>query len=67
MVYTFGSLERGFESDGTLQYYGARSQAASLLITEFHYVSQSGGPCYQTGYPVQLGVYSDFYIGEESV
>lgn len=47
-MYTFSGLEGGFVSDDTLRYYGARSQAASLLITEFHYVSSSGGPCYQT-------------------
>ena len=66
-VYTFGSLEKGFESDDTLQYYGACSQVTGFLIAEFHYVSPSGGSCYQTGYPVWLGVYFDFYIGEESV
>ena len=64
-MYTFSGLEGGFVSDDTLRYYGARSQAASLLITEFHYVSPSGGPCYQTGYPVQLGIYSDDHIEGE--
>lgn len=64
-MYTFSGLEGGFVSDDTLRYYGARSQAASLLITEFHYVSSSGGPCYQTGYPVQLGIYSDDHIEGE--
>ena len=64
-MYTFSGLEGGFVSDDTLRYYGVRSQAASLLITEFHYVSPSGGPCYQTGYPVQLGIYSDDHIEGE--
>ena len=64
-MYTFSGLEGGFVSDDTLRYYGARSQAASLLITEFHYVSPSGGPCYQTSYPVQLGIYSDDHIEGE--
>ena len=35
----------GFVSDDTLRYYSARSQAAGLLLTEFHYVSENGGPC----------------------
>ena len=32
-MYTFSGLEGGFVSDDTLQYYGARSQTAGLLIT----------------------------------
>ena len=65
-MYTFSGLEGGFVSDDTLEYYGFRSKTAGLLITEFHYVSPSGGPCYQTGYPVQLGIYSDAHIEGES-
>lgn len=37
-MYTFSGLEGGFVSEDTLRYYGARSQAASLLITEFHHI-----------------------------
>jgi len=36
----------GFVSDDTLKYYGARSQVGGLIVTEFHYVSENGGPAY---------------------
>ncbi|MGV7303376.1 oxidoreductase, partial [Mycobacterium kansasii] len=49
-------------SDDTIQYYSARSQAAGMLITEFHYVSENGGPAYVPGYPEQLGAYSDAHL-----
>lgn len=52
----------GFVSDDTLRYYSARSQAAGLLLTEFHYVSENGGPAYVPGYPEQLGAYSDAHL-----
>ncbi len=52
----------GFVSDDTLKYYGARSQAGGLIVTEFHYVSENGGPAYHPGYPEQLAVYSDAHL-----
>ena len=32
------------------------------MITEFHYVSESGGPAYMPGYPSQMGIYSDVHL-----
>ena len=61
-MLTFSGLKGGFVSDDTLRYYHARSQAAGLLIAEYHYVSESGGPCSRPGYPEQLGIYSDEYL-----
>lgn len=52
----------GFVSDETIKYYAARSRATGLLISEFHYVSQNGGPYYIQGCPKQLGIYSDDHI-----
>lgn len=61
-MLTFSGLKGGFVSDDTLRYYHARSQAAGLLIAEYHYVSESGGPCSRSGYPEQLGIYSDEHL-----
>lgn len=61
-MLTFSGLKGGFVSDDTLRYYHARSQAAGLLIAEYHYVSESGGPCSRLGYPEQLGIYSDEHL-----
>ena len=61
-MLTFSGLKDGFVSDDTLRYYHARSQAAGLLIAEYHYVSESGGPCSRPGYPEQLGIYSDEHL-----
>lgn len=61
-MQTLSGLKGGFVSDDTIQYYSARSQAATMLITEFHYVSANGGPAYVPGYPEQLGAYSDEHI-----
>ena len=52
----------GFVSDDTLKYYGARSQVGGLIVTEFHYVSENGGPAYHPGYPEQLAAYSDAHL-----
>ena len=41
----------GFVSDDTLKYYGARSQAGGLIVTEFHYVSENGGTCLPSWLP----------------
>ena len=61
-MLTFSGLKGGFVSDDTLRYYHARSQAAGLLIAEYHYVSEAGGPCSRPGYPEQLGIYSDEHL-----
>lgn len=61
-MQTHSGKRGGFVSDDTVGYYSARSQAAGMLITEFHYVSENGGPAYTPGYPEQLGVYSDKHI-----
>ncbi|RZI48714.1 NADH-dependent flavin oxidoreductase [Lactococcus kimchii] len=61
-MQTHSGLKGGFASEDTIQYYSARSQAAGMLITEFHYVSENGGPAYVPGYPEQLGVYSDAHL-----
>jgi 2,4-dienoyl-CoA reductase-like NADH-dependent reductase (Old Yellow Enzyme family) len=61
-MQTHSGLPGGYASDDTIDYYKARSKAAGLLITEFHYVSENGGPCYTPGYPEQLGIWSDAHI-----
>ena len=61
-MLSFSGLEGGFVSDDTLDYYKARSQSAGLLITEYHYVSETGGPCSRLSYPEQLGIYSDAHL-----
>lgn len=61
-MLTFSGKKGGFVSDDTISYYSARSQAAGLIIAEYHYVSENGGPCQIPGYPEQLGVYSDEHI-----
>ena len=61
-MQTSSGLRDGYASDETIDYYAARSQAAGLLISEFHYVSENGGPCYHPGYPEQLAAYSDTHI-----
>lgn len=58
-MLTFSGREGGFASEDTLNYYKARSQAGGLLITEYHYVSETGGPCTPAGVPEQLGIYDD--------
>ncbi|MFC4770485.1 NADH-dependent flavin oxidoreductase [Enterococcus hermanniensis] len=61
-MQTHSGKRDGFASDETVDYYSARSQAAGMLITEFHYVSKNGGPAYTPGYPEQLGAYSDEHL-----
>lgn len=61
-MQTSSAMKGGFISNDTLEYYNARSSAAGLLITEFHYVSKNGGPSYALGYPEQLAVYNNSYI-----
>ena len=61
-MLTYSGSEDGFATEDTLNYYRARSQAASLLITEFHYVSPTGGPSSRPGYPEQLGIQDDDHL-----
>lgn len=61
-MLTYSGEPGGFASEDTLNYYQARSQAAGLLITEFHYVSENGGPCGPLGFPEQLGIYDDEHL-----
>ena len=61
-MQTQSALEGGYASNDTIRYYNHRSKAAGLLISEFHYVSESGGPAYMPGYPSQLGIYSDIHL-----
>lgn len=61
-MLTLSGLPGGYVSDDTLDYYAARSKAAGLLITEFCYVSENGGPCSMPGFPEQLGIWSDAHI-----
>ena len=61
-MQTHSGKRGGFVTEDTIRYYQARSQAAGLLISEFHYVSENGGPAYVPGYPEQLGAYSDEHL-----
>ncbi|MBG9979577.1 oxidoreductase [Facklamia lactis] len=61
-MLSYSGSAGGYATEDTLKYYSARSQAASLLITEYHYVSETGGPCSQLGYPEQLGIQDDQHI-----
>lgn len=61
-MQTHSGSSKGFITEDTLKYYDARSNAAGLIITEFHYVSENGGPCYRVGYPEQLAFYFDDYL-----
>lgn len=65
-MLTFSGLEGGFASEDTLKYYNARSQAAGMMIVEFHYVSENGGPCSKAGLPEQLGIYDDEHLNSIS-
>jgi 2,4-dienoyl-CoA reductase-like NADH-dependent reductase (Old Yellow Enzyme family) len=53
----------GFASQDTIDYYGARSNAGGMIITEYMYVSENGGPAmtWKRGRE-QLAVYDDKFI-----
>lgn len=53
----------GFATQDTIDYYGARSQAGGMIITEYMYVSENGGPAmtWKEGRE-QLAVYDDKFI-----
>lgn len=59
---TYSGQKGGFASKDTIAYYEARSQAADMVITEYHYVSENGGPSSKLGYPEQLGIYTDDHL-----
>lgn len=44
-MLTSSGLAQGKPSQDTLDYYQARNQSAAMIIAEFHYVSDNGGPC----------------------
>lgn len=53
----------GFATDDTINYWQARSQAGGLLVTEYTYVSENGGPAmtWKRGRE-QLAAYDDKFI-----
>lgn len=57
------SGEDGYATQDTLDYYNARSKAGGMIITEYHYVSENGGPAmtWKRGRE-QLAVYDDKFI-----
>lgn len=44
-MQTSSGTENGIVSQDTIDYYQARNQAAGMIISEYHYVSDNGGPC----------------------
>lgn len=58
-MLTSSGTKDGFATDDTLNYYSHRSKAAGMLITEYHYVSENGGPSAGGKYGWQLGIYDD--------
>ena len=61
-MQTFSGEDRGFVSEDTINYYASRSKSAGLIITEYHFVSETGGSCTSAGEPDQLAIYSDEHI-----
>ena len=61
-MLTMSGLPGGYASEDTIKYYQARSQAAGMMIAEYHYVSEEGGPCSPIGYPEQLSIKDDDHI-----
>lgn len=61
-MQSYSGLKGGFVSPDTINYYGARSKSASMVIVEYTYVSETGGPCGPLNYPEQLAIYSDEHI-----
>jgi 2,4-dienoyl-CoA reductase-like NADH-dependent reductase (Old Yellow Enzyme family) len=53
----------GAVSDDTLAYWQARSHSAGLMITEYHFVSENGGPALTwADNRTQLAVYDDKFL-----
>lgn len=57
------SGEDGYATQDTLDYYNARPKGGGMIITEYHYVSENGGPAmtWKRGRE-QLAVYDDKFI-----
>lgn len=57
------SGENGFATQDTIDYYNARSKTGGMIITEYMYVSENGGPAqtWKTGRE-QLAVYDDKFV-----
>lgn len=52
----------GQVTQDTLDYYQERSQAGGMIVTEYLYVSENGGPASPVGYPEQLAFFNDEYL-----
>ncbi|USS93936.1 NADH-dependent oxidoreductase [Fructilactobacillus ixorae] len=61
MLTSSGTADGRATAD-TLQYYAARSKTAGMLITEYHYVSENGGPSGGGPFGEQLGIYDDEHL-----
>lgn len=59
-MQTWSGLDRGRVSQATKDYYARRSNAAAMVITEYCYVSEAGGPARTTSTDdQQLGIFDD--------
>lgn len=59
-MQTWTGLDRGRVSQATKDYYARRSNAAAMVITEYCYVSEAGGPARTTSTDdQQLGIFDD--------
>ncbi|USS87227.1 NADH-dependent oxidoreductase [Fructilactobacillus cliffordii] len=61
MLTSSGTADGRATAD-TLQYYAARSKTAGMLITEYHYVSENGGPSGGGPFGQQLGIYDNQHL-----
>ncbi|MBG9983126.1 NADH-dependent oxidoreductase [Aerococcaceae bacterium DSM 111020] len=59
-MQTWSGLDRGRVSQATKDYYARRANSATMVITEYCYVSESGGPARTTSTTdQQLGMFDD--------
>lgn len=59
-MQTWSGHDDGFVSEDTLEYYKRRDQSAAMVITEYLYVTESGGPARtSSNTDQQLGIYTD--------
>lgn len=57
------SGKQGEVSEDTLKYWQARNNSAGMMITEYHYVSENGGPALTwADNRTQLAVYDDKFL-----
>lgn len=62
-MQTWSGLDRGFVSAYTKEYYARRTRSAAMVITEFCYVSEAGGPAGTvTVDDQQLGIFDDAHM-----